>query len=192
MLRRLYDRTLAAAASPRALPLLFLLAFVEASVFPIPVEAMMIPMVLAAPRRWLVIGVIASAGTVLGAVAGYAIGALAFEQIGRPVLAALGKAEAMAEFNTRFNDLGFWPVLIGALTPFPFKVITIMSGWTGLPFATFLGASLVARTARFLLTCWLLRLFGAPVRALIERRLGLMFTLFLAILIGGFYLVRFL
>lgn len=192
MLRRLYDRTLAAAASPRAIPILFLLAFAEASVFPIPVEAMMIPMVLATPRRWLLIALVSSAGSVLGAVAGYAIGALAFEQIGQPVLAALGKAEAMEDFNTRFNDFGFWPVLIGALTPFPFKVITIMSGWTGLPFATFLGASLVARTGRYLLTCWLLRAFGAPVRALIERRLGLMFTLFLAILIGGFYLVRFL
>jgi membrane protein YqaA with SNARE-associated domain len=105
---------------------------------------------------------------------------------------SLGKAEAMAAFNDRFNDFGFWPVLIAGVTPFPYKVITIMSGWTGLPLGTFIVASIIARGLRFFAVAWLLWKFGAPIRDFIERRLGLMFTLFVALLLGGFLVVRFL
>ena len=191
MLRRLYDWTLALAASPNALFALAIVSFLESSVFPIPNEAMMIPMVLARPARWWLVALVASVFSVLGGIAGYAIGVFAFDEIGRPVLEALGKGDSLEAFNTRFNDFGFWPVLIAGLTPFPFKVITIMSGWTGLPFATFVIAAVVARGGRFALTCWLLYRFGPPIREVIEKRLGLVFTLFLVLLIGGFYLVRF-
>jgi membrane protein YqaA with SNARE-associated domain len=152
----------------------------------------MIPMILARPSRAFLIAGVCLAASVLGGMAGYAIGAFFFDQIGAPVLAALGKANAASEFNTRFNDLGFWPVLIAGLTPFPYKVITIMSGWTGLPFGTFVITSIVARGLRFFLVAALLWRFGAPIRDFIERRLGLMFTLFVAILMAGFFLVRFL
>jgi membrane protein YqaA with SNARE-associated domain len=192
MLRRLYDWTLRLAQHRNALWLLALVSFAESSVFPIPPDLMMIPMILAAPHRAFLIAGVCLVASVLGGLAGYAIGAFAFEGIGRPILESLGKADAMLEFNDRFNDLGFWPVLIAGLTPFPYKVITIMSGWTGLPLATFVVTSLVARGLRFFLVAGLLWRYGAPVRGFIERRLGLMFTLFVAILAGGFYLVRFL
>lgn len=190
--RRLYDWTLEMAGTRAALWMLAAVSFAESSVFPIPNEIMMIPMVIARPDRWILIALVTTVFSVLGGVAGYAIGAFAFDQIGQPVLAALGKAEAMAEFNAQFNDFGFWPVLIAGITPFPYKVITIMSGWTGLPFSTFVITSVIARGIRFGVTCWLLYRFGAPIRGLIERRMGLMSVLFVAILLGGFYLVRFL
>ncbi len=192
MIKRLYDWTLAMADHPRAIWVLALVAFVESSVFPIPPDVLMIPMILAAPHRaWKIAGV-ALLASVAGGIMGYAIGAFAYETIGQPVLAAMGKADAMEAFNTRFNDFGFWAVLAAGVTPFPYKVITIMSGWTAMPFATFMATSVLARGLRFFIVAALLYKYGAPVREFIEKRLGLMFALFLIFFFGGFYALKFL
>ncbi len=192
MLRSLYDWTMSLAAHPRALWALAIIAFIESSVFPIPPDALMIPMIIAAPRRAFLIAGVAAVSSVLGGLLGYAIGALAYEQIGQPILAALGKEDAMAEFAVRFNGVGFWAVLIAGLTPFPYKVITIMSGFTAMPLATFVITSIVARAGRFFLVAWLLCRYGAPIRDFIERRLGLITILFVVLLLGGFFATRYL
>ncbi|WPZ20659.1 YqaA family protein [Sulfitobacter faviae] len=190
MIRRLYDWTLGLAQHRHALWALAIVAFVESSFFPIPPDILMIPMIIARPNRaWLIAGV-ALLASVLGGLLGYAIGALAFENLGQPILASLGKTDAMAEFSTRFNDMGFWAVLVAGVTPFPYKVITIMSGWTGMPLGTFIMTSILARGLRFFVVAGLLWRFGAPIRDFIERRLGLMFTLAVALLIGGFMVVK--
>lgn len=192
MLKNLYEKTMNLAQHPKAMRWLGGVSFAESSVFPIPPDVMMIPMILARPSRAWLIAFVAVVGSVLGGVLGYAIGAFAFEAIGRPILTMLGKADAMGEFNTRFNDFGFWAVLVAGITPFPFKVITIMSGWTGMPFLTFVATSVLARSLRFFIVAGLLRVFGTPVRDFVEKRLGLVFTLFMVLLIGGFVLVRYL
>ncbi|MEB8389198.1 DedA family protein [Rhodobacteraceae bacterium KMM 6894] len=192
MIRRLYDWTLRMAEHPHALWVLACIAFIESSVFPIPPDVLMIPMILARPNRAFVIAGVAMAASVIGGLLGYAIGALAYEQIGQPILEALGKGDAMAAFNTRFNDLGFWAVLTAGVTPFPYKVITIMSGWTGMALETFIITSIIARGLRFFLVAALLWKFGAPIRDFIERRLGLMFILFIVVLLGGFYAMKLL
>lgn len=192
MLKALYDWTLALAAHPRALWALALVAFIEASVFPIPPDVLMVAMIIAAPHRAFLIAGVATLASVAGGMLGYAIGAFAFETIGYPILSALGKGEAVAAFNTRFNDFGFWSVLIAGVTPFPYKVITIMSGWTGLPLVTFTITSIIARALRFFFVAALLWKYGAPIREFIERWLGLLSVLFVVLLIGGFYLVRYL
>jgi membrane protein YqaA with SNARE-associated domain len=175
-----------------ALWVLACVSFIESSVFPIPPDVLMIPMILARPSRaWLIAG-IALVSSVLGGMLGYAIGAFAYQEIGQPILAALGKGEAMEAFSTRFNDFGFWAVLTAGVTPFPYKVITIMSGWTAMPVGTFIATSILARGIRFFLVAALLWKFGAPVRDFIERRLGLMTILFILLLFGGFYATRFL
>ncbi len=192
MIRRLYDWTLNLAQHPHALWALAFVAFIESSVFPIPPDIIMIPMIIARPNRaWLIAG-IALFASVLGGLLGYAIGALAFESIGQPILAAMGKAEAMAEYSGRFNEVGFWAVLVAGVTPFPYKVITIMSGWTGMPLATFIITSILARGLRFFIVAALLWKFGAPIRDFIEKRLGLMFTLAVILLVGGFAAVKYL
>lgn len=192
MLKKLYDMTLSWAEHRHALWVLAIVSFVESSFFPIPPDILMIPMILARPSRaWLIAG-IALVASVLGGLLGYAIGALAFEQIGAPILQSLGKADAMAEFSARFNDLGFWAVLTAGLTPFPFKVITIMSGWTGMPLFTFIATSILARALRFYIVAFLLWKFGAPIKEFIEKRLPLMFTLFVVLLFGGFFALRYL
>ena len=192
MLKSLYNWTLSLASGPYALWALAVVSFVESSVFPIPPDVLMIPMILAAPHRAFLIAGVCTLASVLGGLLGYVIGALFYDTIGAPILESLGKADSMAEFNTRFNDFGFWAVLIAGLTPFPYKVITIMSGWTGMPIATFVITSIVARAIRFFLVAALLWRFGAPIRDFIERRLGLMFAVFIALLLGGFMLVRYL
>lgn len=192
MLTSLYQWTLRLADHPRALWALAVVSFVESSFFPIPPDVLMIPMILARPSRAWLIALVALVASVLGGLLGYAIGAFAFEQIGQPILTSLGKADAVAEFNTRFNDFGFWAVLGAGVTPFPFKVITIMSGWTGMPLATFVATSILARGLRFFLVAALLWKFGAPIRDFIEKRLGLVTTLFLVLLFGGFLVVRYL
>lgn len=190
MIKSLYDWTMRLADHPRALWALALVSFIESSVFPIPPDIMMIPMILAAPHRAWLIALVAMVSSVAGGVLGYAIGSLAFEQIGQPILESLGKGDAMSEFNTKFNDFGFWAVLGAGITPFPYKVITIMSGWTGMPLATFIATSILARGLRFFIVAGLLWKFGTPIRGFIEKRLGLMFTLFLVLLFGGFMVLK--
>ena len=190
MLRRLYDRTMRLAEHRNAMWFLAVLSFIESSVFPIPPDVLMIPMILARPHRAWVIAGVALAASVLGGLLGYAIGALAYEQIGQPILQGLGKADAMSAFNQRFNDFGFWAVLTAGVTPFPYKVITIMSGWTGMPLYTFMATSILARGVRFFIVAALLWKFGSPVRDFIENRLGLVSIVFVLLLFGGFYLVR--
>ncbi len=192
MLRRLYDWTLSLAASPHAMWALAIVAFIESSVFPIPPDVLMIPMIIARPRAAFRIAAVATVASVAGGLAGYWIGYGLFESVGRPVLEFYGKDAYFDDFATNYNAWGAWAVLIAGVTPFPYKVITILSGSTGLNIWVFMTASVIARGLRFFVVAALLWKFGAPIRDFIERRLGLMFTLFVVILLGGFYAVRYL
>lgn len=192
MLRGLYDWTISLAESRYALWALAFVAFVESSVFPIPPDVIMIPMIIAAPRRAFLIAGVALIASVLGGMLGYYIGWGLFEAVGRPVLEFYGKDAYFAEFTAKYNEYGAWAVLIAGVTPFPYKVITILSGATGLNFGVFMVASIAARGLRFFVVAALLWKFGAPIRSFIERRLGLMFILFVVLLLGGFFVVRYL
>jgi membrane protein YqaA with SNARE-associated domain len=190
MIKRMYEWTLSMSGHPRSLWVLAFVAFVESSFFPIPPDLLLIPLILAAPTRAFRIALIAVLASVAGGVFGYFIGAFAFEAIGQPILASLGKLDYVAGFNQKFNEYGLWAVLIAGVTPFPFKVITIMSGWTSMPFGVFVFSSLVARSLRFFAVATLLYYFGAPIRNFIEKRLGLVFTVFIFVLIAGFFMIR--
>lgn len=192
MIRPLYDWTLRLADRPNALVALGIVSFIESSFFPIPPDILMIPMIIARPSRAWLIATVALVTSVLGGLFGYFIGAVLFDTVGQPILDFYGKAEAGEVFAQKFNEYGAWAVLVAGVTPFPFKVITIMSGWTGLSLPVFITASILARGLRFFVVAGLLWKFGAPIRDFIERRLGLMFTLFMVILIGGFFLVKYL
>lgn len=186
MLRRLYDGTLALAQSKHALWVLALVSFFEASVFPIPPDALMIPMVLATPKRaWLIAG-ITTVCSVLGGALGYAFGAFLYEELGIRILEAYGKTDAFNQFSDVYNEYGPLVLLVSGLTPFPFKATTILSGATSLNFVTFMVFNLIARGLRFYIVAALLWKFGPPVKDFIEKRLALVFTIGLALLIGGF------
>ncbi|MBU2866290.1 YqaA family protein [Pacificibacter marinus] len=192
MLKRLYDWTLSMAQHPRALWALALVAFVESSVFPIPPDILMIPLIVARPKDAFKIAFVATLASVAGGMLGYFIGYGAFETIGRPVLEFYGKDAYFDEFKETYNQYGAWAVLIAGVTPFPYKVITILSGATALSLPVFIAASVAARALRFFIVAALLWKFGEPIRDFIEKRLGLMFTLFVILLVGGFAVVKFL
>ncbi|WP_069299936.1 YqaA family protein [Neptunicoccus sediminis] len=191
MLRRFYEWILSLAQSRWALAALAVIAFVESSVFPIPPDVLLIPLILAAPTRAFTLAAVCTVSSVLGGAFGYYIGAELFDAIGRPILEFYHKAEAFESFKLRFNEQGHWAVLFAGITPFPYKVITITSGATDLPFWSFLFWSLIARGVRFFIVAALLWHFGAPIRDFIERRLALVFTVFLILLVLGFWAVKY-
>ena len=192
MIRSLYDWTISLSAHPRALWALAMVSFIESSFFPIPPDILMIPMILAAPTRACLIALVATVSSVLGGLFGYFIGAALFDTVGQWIFDVYGKEDAVQAFNQRFNDWGAWAVLVAGVTPFPYKVITIMSGWTGLSIPVFIVASVIARGLRFFVLAALLWKFGAPIRSFIEKYLGLLFTAFVILLFGGFYVLRYL
>jgi membrane protein YqaA with SNARE-associated domain len=191
-IRALYDWTMSLAGHRHAMWALAFVAFIESSVFPIPPDVLMIAMIVANPSRAFVIAAVATIASVLGGLLGYWIGYGAFETLGRPVLEFYGKDKYFEEFQANYNAWGAWAVLIAGVTPFPYKVITILSGVTALSLPVFIAASIFARALRFFIVAALLWKFGAPIRDFIERRLGLVFTVFVVVLLGGFAAVRFL
>jgi len=191
MLRGLYDWVLRLAERRDALWVLAIVSFVESSVFPIPPDVLIVPMVLARPNRAFLIATVATVSSVLGGMLGYAIGAFFYDTAGLPLLEFYGYSEKFDHFRETYNDWGAWAVLIAGITPFPYKVITILSGVTGLDLVVFTVASVIARAARFYLEAAILWKFGPPVRVFVEKRLGLVTTVFLILLLGGFALAQY-
>lgn len=192
MLRKLYDWTMSLAATRHAEKALASVSFIESSVFPIPPDVLLIPMVLSERAKWLRYALICTVSSVLGALLGYFIGAFLYEAVGQPILAFYGKEDAFDQVAGWYNTWGGWGVLFAAVTPFPYKVLTIFSGATGLNLVTFVVVSIIGRGLRFFLVSWLLYKFGPPIRVFIEKNLGLLFTLFMVLLVGGFVAIRYL
>jgi membrane protein YqaA with SNARE-associated domain len=191
MLRRLYDWTIELSASRRAPWALGAVSAAESSVFPLPPDIMLIPMVLARRDKAWAYATICTAASVVGGIFGYMIGFFLFDSIGAYILNLYGYQHAFESFASRYNDYGVWIVLIAGLTPFPYKVITIASGVTQLNFFVFMLASIAARGARFFAVSALLWWFGEPIRNFIDRYFGLLTIAFMALLIGGFVVARF-
>ncbi len=192
MLRRLYDWTMSLAAGPRAPAALGVVSFAESSVFPLPPDLLLIPMILADKTRAWTFAALCTAASVLGGLAGYAIGALLFVQLAEPILQFYGYLDKFETFRAQYNDWGAWIVFVAGVTPFPFKVITIASGATALNLPVFILSSIAARALRFFVVAALLYWLGPPIRAFIERRLGLVFTVFTVMLVGGFAALKYL
>ncbi len=191
MLRRLYDWTMGLAGKRNALWALFAISFAESSVFPIPPDVLLIPMVLARRERaWLIAGV-CTVASVMGALVGYGIGVFLFESVGRPLLEFYGHADQFNAFQSSYNEWGAWIVAGGGFTPVPYKLINISSGLTRLDLVVFVAASIVARSARFFLEAALLWRFGPPLQGVLERHLGKFAILFFVILIGSFVILRY-
>ena len=189
-LRRLYDWTLAQAGHRRAEWVLALISFLESSVFPIPPDVLLMPMVLAARKRAWRLATICTFASVLGGLAGYGIGLFLFDMIGQPILQFYGYAEKFTDFQGLYNEYGAWIVFGAGFTPIPYKVFTIASGVTQLDVLVFIVASTLSRGARFFLVAGFLWRFGAPIQVFIERWLGLLTLLFFVLLFGSFLVLK--
>jgi membrane protein YqaA with SNARE-associated domain len=192
MLRRAYHRVLALAASRRAGLWLAGVAFAEASFFPIPPDALLVPMALARPDRAWRLALVCTLGSVTGGALGYLIGYALFDVLAQPILRAYHYQDAFAAFQATYARWGLWVILIKGLTPIPYKIVAIASGAARFDFLVFMLASAATRGLRFFAVAGLLRWYGEPMRDFIERRLTLVTTALAAGVVGGFLLLRFL
>lgn len=187
MLRRLYEWTMAKAADPRAEWWLALFAFIEASFFPIPPHPLLGLMCLAKPQRAVRFAVIATLASVAGGLLGYGIGHFLFEAVGKQLLDALHLTQSFPYAACKLRgEAGFLAIVAKGATPIPFKLITITAGFIGMSLGSFMLASVISRSISFLIVGVLFRLFGAPIKAWIDRYLGLAVAGFLALVVGGF------
>lgn len=180
------------ASHPHAMYYLFAISFIESSFFPIPPDIMMIPMIIAQRDKAFRIAGVATLASVLGGYFGYFIGYGFFDLIAKPLLDFYGYMAQFDAFRDYYNNYGAWIVIIGGVTPFPYKVITITSGVVQLDLVVFGLASIFARGIRFYLIAWLLYKFGAPIKLFIEKHLGKLSVLFVVLLIGGFWAIKYL
>jgi membrane protein YqaA with SNARE-associated domain len=180
------------AARRDAMWVLAFVSFIESSIFPIPPDVLIVPMALAAREKAFRIAAVATVASVLGGLAGYGIGALLYETIGRRIIEFYGVATEFTAFQEAYREWGWWIVMGAGFTPFPYKVITIASGVAELDLWTFIAASVVSRGARFYLEAWLLWRYGQPIRGFIEGNLAWLSAAFFALLVGGFIAIKYL
>jgi membrane protein YqaA with SNARE-associated domain len=191
MLRRLYDRIMQLAEGPQAMKWLAGVSFAESSFFPVPPDAMIVPMVLARPDRAWRIAMVCTIASVIGGFFGYAIGYFLYQTIGQPIVAFYGLQQPFEEFQHQFQEWGLWIILIKGLTPIPYKLVTIASGVAHFDLPVFAAASAVTRGARFFLVAALLKAFGPPLRTFIERYLTLVTTGLLLLIVAGFVALKY-
>ena len=184
-LHLLYDWTMQLANNPRAIWLLGFVSFIEAIFFPIPPDVLLIPMILANIKRAWLYAFVTTITSVIGGLVGYAIGYLAYEQIAEPLLLNLGKQAAMSLFSSSINENGFLIVLTAGISPIPFKVVSVMSGFTQMPVFVFLLSALLGRATRFFVVATLLKYYGETIKSFIETYLGWLFLFFIALIVLG-------
>jgi membrane protein YqaA with SNARE-associated domain len=192
LLRRLYDRCIAAAGKPHATWTMGAVSFAESSFFPIPPDIMLVPMALARPDRAYRLAAWCSIMSVAGGVLGYAIGALLYDSVGQWVMHVYGYGSKVEEFRAAYAQWGAWIILLKGLTPIPYKIVTITSGFAGYNLGLFILFSLITRSARFFVLAFLIDRYGVQAREIIEKRLGLWTGLFALTIVGGFVIVAYL
>ena len=185
-LRRSYDWTLSWAEHPQAQTALFFIAVIEASVFPIPPDILLLALALGRPDLGLRLAAISTLGSLIGACIGYLIGMLLFVSVAQPVLEFYGAMDQFEHVQQLFTEYGLWVVLIAGFSPIPFKVVTIAAGAFGLPFVGFAAATLVSRGARFFLEGAILQWGGSRLRALVERHFEILTLAVVALVAAGF------
>lgn len=188
--RGLYDWMMANASGRHAWMALFGFAFAESSFFPFPPDLLLIPMVLANRRRAFLIAGVCTLGSVLGGMLGYAIGSLLFDSVGQWLISIYGSGDLDA-FRAAYARYGQWIILLQGLTPIPYKIVTIATGFAGFPFWLFVGMSTITRGFRYFCEAALLYVVGEPIRGFIEKRFGLALFIAFAAIVFGFVLVRY-
>lgn len=186
MLRRTYDWCIAAADKPYALWILAAVAFAESSFFPVPPDIMLLPMALARPQRAWLFAALCTIASVAGGVLGYAIGALLYDSLGQWLIHLYGLGDKVEAFRESYAQWGAWIIIGKGLTPIPYKLVTITSGFAGYNIWLFVLCSIVARGGRFFVVAILLNRYGDVIRKEIEKRLGLWVAIGAAVIVLGF------
>jgi membrane protein YqaA with SNARE-associated domain len=188
MLRRIYDWCINAADKPYALWILAAVSFAESSFFPVPPDIMLLPMSLARPKRAWWFAAVCTVASVAGGVLGYAIGALLYDSLGHWLITLYGLTDKVETFRASYAEWGAVIILVKGLTPIPYKLVTITSGFAGYNIWLFILCSIVARGGRFFVVAVLLNRYGEAIRTELEKRLGLWVGIGTAVLVLGFYI----
>jgi membrane protein YqaA with SNARE-associated domain len=185
MLRRLYDWCIAEAGTPHAAWIMGVVSFVESSFFPVPPDAMLIPMSLARPDKAYYFATLCTLTSVAGGLLGYFIGAVLYDSLGLWLISLYGYGDKVEAFREAYAQWGTWIILLKGVTPIPYKIVTIASGFFGYPVVPFILLSLVARGTRFFVVAFLLNRYGLQAREIIEKRLGFWVTVSTVVLVAG-------
>lgn len=191
MLRRVYNWTLSLAGHRHAMWAIGGVSFAESSFFPIPPDVLLVPMVLANRDRAYVLAVWCTLCSVVGGILGYAIGYFLYDTVGLWIMNLYGHADGIQAFRHAYNEYGAWIILLKGVTPIPYKIVTIASGFAGYNFGLFVVLSLITRGIRFFVVTFLLVRYGEPIRTFIETRLEIATTIMLVFVIGGFVIVKY-
>ncbi len=194
MIRRLYDWMLSWAEHPAGVWALFALALMESSFFPIPPDVLLIALAIGNPSRAFWFASVCTVGSVIGAMAGYAIGWGVWSAVDQFFFTWVPgfTPEVFRKVCEQYELYSFWIVFTAAFTPIPYKVITISAGVSRISFVPFLIASIIGRGARFFLVGGLIWKFGAPIKVFIDKYLNILTILLTILGIGGFIALKFL
>ena len=192
MFKKLYNWTISLSASPRAPQALAAVSFAESSVFPVPPDVILVPMVMAKPEKAWNYAFICTVASVLGGLLGYAIGALLYDSLGAWLIKLYGYGDKMDGFRQLYQQHGHWIILIKGLTPIPYKLVTIASGLAGYDLFWFVVLSAITRAGRFYIVAGVMNRFGKPLRQFVENNLTLVGIISILAMIVGFYAAKFL
>ena len=181
----MYDWCVAAAGKPHATWAMGTVSFVESSFFPIPPDAMLIPMALARPDKAYHFATVCTVTSVAGGILGYAIGYYLYESLGLWLMQLYGYGDKIEAFQQAYKEWGAWIIVLKGLTPIPYKIVTIASGFAHYPILPFILLSFIARGMRFYLVAFLIHRFGPRAREIIEKRLGLWTTVAAVVIVVG-------
>lgn len=192
MFRAMYDWVLRMAHHRHALRSLAVVSFAESSFFPIPPDAMLIPMVLARREQAYKIAAVCTIASIVGGIFGYAIGYFLWDSVGQALVQLYHMEAKVESLRQGYAEYGAAIILLKGLTPIPFKLVTLASGFFAYNFPLFVLLATITRGARFFLIAALLRRYGEPVQAFIEQRLNYFAWGFLILLVGGFAAIAYL
>lgn len=190
MLRRMYDWILGLSARPSAPWALGAVSFAESSFFPVPPDVMLIPMALARPERAWFYAALCTVTSVAGGLLGYAIGSVLYDSVGQWLFHLYGLDKGADAFRETYARWGALAILIKGITPIPFKLVTITSGFAGYNLLWFVLLSIATRGARFALVVALVGRYGPSIRHVLDRHLGLVVGLLVVVVVGGFALLK--
>ena len=191
MLRKLYDKVIKLSESRQALPTLAAVSFAESSFFPDSARCDSGADGAGQPDKARLYALVCTVASVLGGILGYFIGAFLYDTVGHWLISLYGYGDGVEAFRAAYAEWGAWIILIKGMTPIPYKIVTIASGFAGYDFFMFVVLSIITRGARFFLEAELLRIYGEPIRDFIEKRLTLVTTGFLAAVVGGFFIAKY-
>lgn len=192
MLKKLYDWVIHWADTKYGVPVMAFIAFIESSFFPVPPDPLLMALGLGKPKKAILYAIICSIASIAGGIVGYLIGWTIWESVSGFFFTYLFSPDTFNYVGEKYNENAFLAILGAAFTPIPYKVFTITAGVFKINLATFILASSIGRSARFLIEGSLIYFFGEKIRDFIEKYLNLLSIIFFILLLVGIYITKFL